>query len=389
MKKIIPILFILFFLTGCWNYRELNQLAITTGIAIDKEENEYVMTIMIANSKKPGGGSDSNQPATAVYEGRGKTMYEAIKHASLDVSKQIYLGHIDILLFSEEVAKNDMQHVIDFIFRYPQTRDNFLLALAKDCKAGDILKISTPLETFPSQNIARNLDITNKLQGLVYTVSYNEFVRNMIDAGENPVLPGISIIGDVEEGNKEENVEQSQPSTYLKLQPMGLFKGNQFVGWANEDQSKGINIINNQVKVLGVTTECEDGKVIIEVIQIKSSPEVNYEENKVKIKVEAVGGIQELSCHLDLKDASIIKEIEEKGELEMTNYINQAIELAKNLKTDIFGFGNAVYKKKPTQFNDIKDRWNEEVFPNLEIEVEVDLKLTAKGTINSFIEVNS
>jgi len=73
----------------------------------------------------------------------------------------------------------------------------------------------------------------------------------------------------------------------------------------------------------------------------------------------------------------------------MTNYINQAIELAKNLKTDIFGFGNAVYKKKPTQFNDIKDRWNEEVFPNLEIEVEVDLKLTAKGTINSFIEVNS
>lgn len=389
MKKLIPFLLILFGLTGCWNYRELNQLAITTGIAIDKEDDEFVMTIMIANSKKPGGSSDSNQPSTAVYQGKGKTMYEAIKHASLDVSKQIYLGHIDILLFSEEVAQNDMQHVIDFIFRYPQTRDNFLLALAKDCKAGDILKISTPLETFPSQNIARNLDITDKLQGVIYTVSYNEFVKNMIDAGENPILPGISIIGDVEEGNKEENVEQSEPSTYLKLQPMGLFKGNQFVGWANEDESRGINIINNKIKTLGVTTDCENGKVTTEIIQLKSSKEVNYEQNKVKIKVEAIGGIQELSCHLDLRDPNIIKQVEEKGEIEMTNYVNQAIQLAQNLKTDIFGFGNSVYKKEPTKFNDIKDHWNEEIFPNLEVEVEVDLKLTAKGTINSFIEVNS
>ena len=38
MKKllIIPLIFLL---TGCWNYRELNQLAITTGIAVDKEND--------------------------------------------------------------------------------------------------------------------------------------------------------------------------------------------------------------------------------------------------------------------------------------------------------------------------------------------------------------
>lgn len=389
MKKFILMVPILFCLTGCWNYRELNQLAITTGIAIDKEDDEYVMTIMIANSKKPGGGSDSNQPATAVYQGKGKTMYEAIKHASLDISKQIYLGHIDILLFSEEVAKNDMQHVIDFIFRYPQTRDNFLLGLAKDCKAGDILKISTPLETFPSQNIARNLEITDRLQGLVYTVSYNEFVKNLVDTGVNPVLPGISIIGDVEEGNKEENVEQSEPSTYLKLQPMGLFKGNQFVGWASEDESRGINIINNHIKTLGVTTDCEEGKVTTEIIQLKSSKEVNYEENKITIKVKATGGIQELSCPLNLKDPNTIKAIEAQGKAKIKTYVEQAMQLAQNLKTDIFGFGNAFYKKKPNEFKELKDRWNEEIFPNFKVEVEVDLQLTAKGTINSFIEVNS
>ena len=40
MKKLILIPIILL-LTGCWNYNELNNLAICTGIAIDKNENNY------------------------------------------------------------------------------------------------------------------------------------------------------------------------------------------------------------------------------------------------------------------------------------------------------------------------------------------------------------
>lgn len=389
MKKLIPIIVLLFCVTGCWNYRELNQLAITTGIAIDKEEDTYKMTIMIANSKKPGGSSDSNQPSTAVYEGKGKTMYEAIKQVSLNVSKQIYLGHIDILLFSEDVAKNDMEYVIDFIFRYPQTRNNFLLGLVRDGEAGDVLKIFTPLETFPSQNIARNLEITEKLQGLVYTVDYNTFVKNMMEEGTNPVLPGISVIGDVEEGNKEENIEQSEPSTYLRLEPMALFKGNRFLTWSNEEQSKGINILNNKINTLGVIAPCEDGNIVTEIIQLKSSFEVNPQENKVKIKVKATGGIQELSCKLNLRDDKVIEEVKQKNKEVMTRYIKEALQLAQEFKTDIFGFGNAVYKKNPTYFKQVKEKWNEEIFPKLEPEIEIDLHLNAKGTINSDIEVNS
>lgn len=388
MKRFIPIVLIVFCLTGCWNYRELNQLAITSGIAIDKEDDEYVMTIMIANSKKPGNGSDSNQPSTTVYEGRGKTMYEAIKHASLNSSKQIYLGHIDILLFSEEVAKNDIQYVIDFIFRYPQTRNNFLLGLVRNDKAGDVLKIATPLETFPSQNIVRNLETTDKLQGIIYTVDYNQFVKNMIDEGINPVLPGISIVGDVEEGNKEENIQQSEPSAYLKLEPMALFKGNQFVGWTNENESKGINILNNQIDTLGVIVPCEGGNVVTEVLDLKSSFEVNAKENKVKIKISGVGGVQELSCKLDLTNNKIIEEIQAKDNEEIAKYVKEAIQKAQELKTDVFGFGNMVYKKEPTYFKEIKDRWNDEVFPTLQPEIEVNLDLVIKGAINHNIEVN-
>ena len=50
--KIYLLLFVAFLLTGCGNYRELNDLAITTGIAFDIKDNQYIVSYMIANSNK-------------------------------------------------------------------------------------------------------------------------------------------------------------------------------------------------------------------------------------------------------------------------------------------------------------------------------------------------
>lgn len=384
MKKLLIIPLILL-LTGCWNYRELNQLAITTGIAIDKEDDNYKVTIMIANSKKDSGSDGSITPSAAVYDGTGQTIYEAFKDTSLSVSKQIYLSHIDVLVLSEEIASNSLIDVIDFLFRYPQTRNNFYLVLAKDKSASDILKVTTPLETFPSQNLAKNLEMTDKLQGFTYTVDFTNFVKSTVSEGINPVLPSVTIIGSSEEGNKEDNVKQNEPSTYLKLDMLGLFKGDRFVAWANPDESKGINIINNKIYILGVIIDYQDEKVVTEITEMETSFEV--ENNKVKITIDTEGAIQEINAKVDLYDPKIIDEIKNADIEKIKDYVNKAINLAKDNKTDIFGFGNYVYKNDFKRWQEIKDIWDDEIFPDLEIEIEVNLKLQAKGTVNDTVEV--
>ena len=58
MKKIIKfivIFSILFFLSGCQNYQEINNYAIVSGISIDKSESDkemYTVGIQIMNAKK-------------------------------------------------------------------------------------------------------------------------------------------------------------------------------------------------------------------------------------------------------------------------------------------------------------------------------------------------
>ena len=45
MRKFILIVILSFCLTGCGNYRELNDMAIVTGVSIDKIGDKYELSI--------------------------------------------------------------------------------------------------------------------------------------------------------------------------------------------------------------------------------------------------------------------------------------------------------------------------------------------------------
>lgn len=388
MKKIILII-ILFTLTGCWNYKELNSLAIATGFAVDIVDNEYEVTVLISNAQKESSSDSKGSASAAVYKGKGKTIFEAIKDASLSISKEIYVGHIEVLVLSEEIAKTKTLEVIDFFFRYPYTRNQFLLVIAENTKAGDTFEITTPLETYPSQNISKNLEITDKLQGYVYTVTFNDFVKMIIEEGINPTLPTISIEGSVEEGNKEDNIKQNKPNTYLKLGTMAIFKGSNLVGIGTKDQTKGINFINDQITTTLITSQYENSNIVVEINDSSTKIEVdlNKEIPKFKIKIDTIGTITEVTNKVKIEEPELIDKIKKLSEEEIKIICNDGINYAKEMKTDVFGFGNIIYKKDNDFWKKIKENWNNEMFQKVEVELEINLDLKTKGSIDSTIEV--
>lgn len=373
-------------LTGCWNYKELNNLGITTGIGIDKSEEGYEITLMIANSQKQTNSSSNGRASNDIFTGNGRTLYEAIKDAAMSISKEVYLGHIEVLIISEEVAKDGIQEVIDFIFRYPQARNDFHVAISNNCKAGDILKITGPLDTISTQNIAQNLKITNRLQGFTHTVKCIELVNHLINEGINPVLPSILIIGDVEKGNEDKNIERSEPETYVKLGMLGIFKKDKFIKFADRNESKGINIINNKINITLLALNYNGINVNLEVDDLKTKKKIK--DNKIIVETKIISSIQETSEHLNLTDPKIIEEIRKIGVEEVKRLIESAIKVTKDNKTDIFGFGNLIYKDDFKKWNNIKDKWEDEIYEKTEVQIEIDLKLQAKGTINTGIEVD-
>lgn len=377
MKKLLIMLTFILFLTGCWNYRELNDYAIATGMAIDYEDGEYEVSLLFAN----GSNKEDEDTQVTVTSEKGKTIYEAIKNISLSMPKEIYISHLSVIVFSEDMAKNGLRPALDFLLRDPQSHQNFYLIVAKDTKAKDTLTILTPLADYPSQNITANIKITEKLQGRITNASFNNFVSKILQKGSNPISNSIIIVGNETEGTKKEEQENSVASAYTKLDTLGLFKNDKLVGWATMDESIGINMLLGDVEILYLNLPCNNDNLVITSTSYKIKN--NIEKDKITVNINASGMINEVGCSVNLEDPKNIQKYEQKAEEKMKEYIKMAIDKAKSLKTDIFGYGNMIYKKYPNYFNSI-DNWDE-VFPNLKIDINVQFTLAHKGSLEQSI----
>lgn len=389
MKKLIILFLLLFGVCGCWNYKELDDYSIITGIAIDKKDEKYEVSVLISNASKSSGESpDSSQSQSIVYSGKGNSIFKALKDISLISPKELYLDHFSILVISEEIANDGIYNVVDFFLRYPNARKDFSVAIARDCKAKDTLKIVTPLTDFPSQSISDNLQFSSKLQGAISNLNYNELIYNLIAPGMEVSMNSIKIIGDEKKGSSKENIESSEPKTYLKLGNLAIFKDDKFIKWTTEEESFGINIINNKMTEMYIKIELNDGYVVVSPVSFSSEVDIKIKDNKPHVYINVAGNskVMEVNGHIDLEDDSVIQEIEKKVNKETKKYINKAIKLAKENETDIFGFGLKLYKNDPNYFNKVKDTWNKDL-KNLNIDIKSDLIIKSISSTQNSVEV--
>lgn len=392
MKKIkFSILIIVFILsTGCWNYQELNDLAIATVIAVDKTDDDlYEVSILVSNDKNTQVSSKEGESLTTVYSGTGRTISEALKDIDLKIPRQIYLGHLAVVIIDDDVAKDGILNVSDALLRNPETVKRFLLILARGDKAKDIIKVLSPLESFPSQNIYANIKTSNESQAISTSITYSEFIENTLKKGINPILPSTSVKGDIKDGSKIDSLQKSEPDAHLKLRTDAIFKKDKFVGYTSADESKGINIIRNRINQMNITTSCsnEDNYIVSKLLDLKSNFEIKLEDDIPigTITIKSSGEIIELNCNLDLSDDKVIQEIEKETEKAVKELVMDALSVTQEkYKSDVFGFGTLLYKKYPKLYNEIDD-WDE-YFSTLEIRIKVDLKLELKGSLQQSLE---
>lgn len=377
MKKFL-ILFLLFFLTGCWNYQELNEYAIVTGMAVDYKEGKYEVSFLIANGNK----TEQEQAKTSLLSGEGETIYNAIKDISLASPKELYISHLSVVIISEEVAREGISNLLDYLLREPQSHQNFYLLIAKDTKALNILSILSPLSDYPSQNIASNISNTAKLQGKISDASFNLFMEKYLSTGFEPIMNSVTIKGDIKEGQSSDSQDKTKQDAYTKLDTLAVFQKDKFVTWATQEESIGIDLILGEIKTFYFNVPCEDRFAVT----VSNDYQVKYqiEKDKIKIKAIAEGTLREVDCKINLEKEEDIQKLEKAAEEEMRKYMVEAVQLAKNNRTDIFGIGSKYYKKYPNQYKHIRD-WNN-FFVTLPIEIETKFQYTRKGSLEQSLE---
>lgn len=380
MKKFLTILLILC-LTGCWNYYELNNLAICTGIAIDKYEDKYEVTYLISNAKKNEVSSKEGEAGTTTYSGVGETIQEAINDLQIKMPFEPYNGHLVVTIISDKIAEEGIENILDLLARDTESRNFFYILLSKDVKAKNILEIISPLQTFPSQTIASDIETSSAKTSLIYEITYNDFIYTLLEEGINPVLNSITILGNKEEGTNTKELSNTVQKATIKIDTLGIFKEDKLLGWADSDESKGINILTNNVDNAYIKTKCEDNYIMNYIENLKTKTDIDLDNNKVNIKITGTSTLLEINCNINLEDPETKKELKKNIENEIQNIINKATYLVqKTYDSDVLGYGTLIHKKNPKTWKQIKNNWDD-IFKNLEINTELDIEIKNQGEL--------
>lgn len=324
MKKLLFILLIPLFLGGCYDYQELNDLAIISGIAIDYED-DYEVTFEVLESQK-----ESNEKASYV-KATGKTISEAFAKASLKIHKEVYFAHVKVILFSEEIAKNYMQDVTDYILREPNIRNIFYPLIVLDGKASLILENKN--EASPVTSVALEKALTNNRSTpkIAINMDFETMMNNFVDPQKDAYL----------------NTIKKDEKTFA-LSGMALFKGYQMVGQLNEQETSLFNLLKNTSDNTFIKMACpfkEDKTITIDLYHNRDT-DIKVKEDNIVINSSLKGSVIEDNCEIDFRTSSSYEELSHTFSDEIKKEINHLIKKIQNLQSDVLEFQNIYYQKE-------------------------------------------
>lgn len=370
-------------LTGCYNYRELNQLAITSAIGVNKDGDNYELLIQVINTQKQGtdGSSSSDQPKFVVYKTKGRTLQEAFRNIILESPKRLYVNHTALLIISEEIAKEGLNELIDIFARDSEFRKQFMVVISKKDDTNDIVSILTTLETLNAKNIKDSIITDSKYLGSSAVVPFEDLLETFLNDKMDLILPSVTMKGNDNKGKEGDNIKESEPDATVMLDDLSIFKGDKLVGYLNKQDSINVSTIRNEINNTIYTYECKKDKYVsIEITDSKTEIKPDFKEIIINIKQK--GNINEINCGINLEKHSDIEKLEKEIEKDMEKGILKTIDKSLNdFNSDVFGFRDILYKDNPNNYKKLTKEFGNDLLKNINFKVKVELNLYAKGNI--------
>ena len=275
------------FLSGCWDRVEVNNLAIVTGTAIDKsDDNQIELSIQIFVPKSVGSGggqagASEGGKMTSTASQTGENMADALSKLQGKLPRKIFWGQCKVFIFGEDLAKQGIQEQMDFLLRDPEPRGRAYVYVSEG-KAKKILQLAPNLERY-SAEVSR--EISNNRIGLQVTIQ--DIDEMLTDSANAAALPYVKI--------KAQQQSEGKPIKYVHIDGTAIFHKDQMVGTLTESETRGILWLRNEIKgyTVNVTVEDAEGLVSLNPVSARVDliPQIHDEKWKMTVNIATEGAI--------------------------------------------------------------------------------------------------
>ncbi|MBM7652949.1 Ger(x)C family spore germination protein [Neobacillus cucumis] len=390
MKKgfhIVTILIMLLpLLSGCWNQKELTELAFVMAMGIDKgKDNKFKVSYQLVNPGNvitgQGGGGGQGLPI-AVYRSTGDTLTEAARKATKKVSRRLYYAHTNLVVISEKVAKEDLLYILDALDRDPEFRTTTEMVVARGSTAEQIVTTLTILDRLPVNKITKQIKASEVMLGENMSVNIDDFLMELVSKGKEPFLNGYRLIGIKSKAREGENLQKTTTDAFLASDGLAIFKDGKLLGWMSNNDARGVVWIQDKVKSTDIYIDWKNKKKALVVAPIRSKTKVSVQfinqKPIINIKIDSEGWLSEANTAIDLNNPDVINQIDKLAEKEIKRQIVHSVKASQKLKTDILGFGDKVHISNPKLWKKYQGNWDEE-FASLKVNVSVDFYVRREG----------
>ncbi len=393
-------------LIGCWDSTDIENRGFVLGIAIDKyppnpqgaqstspeeappKEEErlevmelhtgqplYAMTIQLPIVKKAqsavqsSGGSGGNGSRTWEITQVGNSFIGMNRELQSRVNLSLYYEHLQVIILSEEVAKEGIEKILDFFVRDPEMRRRVKIFISAG-EAKKILDTVPRIEDYSSMYLSALPRNATKNSRMIHKTDLGEVINN-IHGGNAFVLPKV-------ESTKDE----------IKTSGGAVFKGDKMVGWLGELELEALKFIRNLYKGGVVTVKVpgtENGIATLNITRAQSKviPIIEGEKARFLIEIKVEGNYaEEIHMHTHgLLSKSLLDELEKEYAKEIERICIETIKkVQRDYGADIFRFDQILKTEEPVFWKKVGKDWDS-IFPGVEAEVKADVSINLLGIV--------
>lgn len=351
MKKILIIILTLLLCTGCFDYKEINDLAIINAIGVDYENDEYVITLEILNDQID---KDSSKITSYTKVGHGKNLTSAIENAADKLSKQLIFNHIKLMILSKSIIEEKFENIIDLFLRNTYFRENFYVISATKNKPETLLNHTTNEAPIASTAITDTLESIRYSSNTNVLKKFDEIVEEVITYGIDTCFSNITL----------------KDNEFI-VDGMSIFNNYNYKGNLNNEYVKIYNLLTDNFDRptytinydnLSFTTAINNGKINTEI----KSGTINATGN-------LMGRIIDNDPKYNIRDPKNLERIDNDFTNLLNKKISEFIKVLQDNNSDILGITRNYYKKTRTKD---KDYWLK-----LDIKSNIKFNINKKGLI--------
>lgn len=351
MKKILIIILTLLLCTGCFDYKEINDLAIINAIGVDYENDEYVITLEILNDQID---KDSSKITSYTKVGHGKNLTSAIENAADKLSKQLIFNHIKLMILSKSIIEEKFENIIDLFLRNTYFRENFYVISATKNKPETLLNHTTNEAPIASTAITDTLESIRYSSNTNVLKKFDEIVEEVITYGIDTCFSNITL----------------KDNEFI-VDGMSIFNNYSYKSNLSNEYVKIYNLLTDNFDRptytinydnLSFTTAINNGKINTE---IKSGT--------INVTGNLMGRIIDNDPKYNIRDPKNLEKIDNDFTNLLNKKISEFIKVLQDNNSDILGITRNYYKKTRTKD---KDYWLK-----LDIKSNIKFNINKKGLI--------